>query len=259
MVDDLLALARSESFHVLRSKARNIRRDTGDRAGLHRRQHEARRLRHWIGEMGMVHIDAALEPHVGARIVDRLETEARRISRAAGRPEPFERHLADALPAVITGADTTRGHAEVVVLVSHEITQRGWRDVEPGEHCKIPGIGPISPAAALRIAGDAFLSGVFYDGEDLRHLKRWTRHIPVEVRTALRLGDPPGFDGPVCIDCGNRLDLQWDHLEPFAAGEPTSLPNLGGRCVPCHIRKTTADRRRGKTHRRRATVPPLPP
>ena len=71
--------------------------------------------------------------------------------------------------------------------------------------CKIPGVGPIHPQVARRIAGDAFLSGVLYDGKDLRQIRRWSRHIPVEVRTALNLGDPPAFDGIACVDCGNRF------------------------------------------------------
>jgi hypothetical protein len=85
--------------------------------------------------------------------------------------------------------------AELVVLVSHEVAKRGWTDVRPNEVCKIPGVGPVSPEVAKRIACDAFLTGVFFDGQDLRHMRRWTRNIPVEVFTALELGEPPEFDG----------------------------------------------------------------
>ena len=51
----------------------------------------------------------------------------------------------------------------------------------------------MAPEVARRIAQDAFLSGVFYDGKDLRQLLRWSRNIPVEVAIALELGPPPDF------------------------------------------------------------------
>ncbi len=71
------------------------------------------------------------------------------------------------------------------MLVSHEVTRRGWKDVRKGELCKIPGVGPVSPQVAKEIARDAFLNGVFYDGVDLRNFARWSKHIPVEVAVAL--------------------------------------------------------------------------
>ena len=99
----------------------------------------------------------------------------------------------------------------MVVLVSHEIAQRGWNYVQEGEVCKIPGVGPISPGAAREIASDAFLSGLFYDGTDLRHFRRWTRNTPVEVLLALQLGESPEFDGVKCIDCGRRFRNEKEH------------------------------------------------
>ncbi|CAN5582008.1 hypothetical protein BH20ACT21_BH20ACT21_15310 [soil metagenome] len=69
---------------------------------------------------------------------------------------------------------------ELVVLVSHDIAKRGRKDVQEGEMCKIPGVGPISAQTAKEIASDAFLTGLFYDGTDLRHFSRWTRNTPVE-------------------------------------------------------------------------------
>ena len=135
------------------------------------------------------------------------------------------------------------------MLVSHEIALRGWKDVREGELCKIPGVGPISPQTAREIASDAFLSGLFYDGTDLRHYRRWTRNTPAAVLTALQLGEPPEFDGVKCIDCGRRFRNEKEHSEPHVAGGPASTTNLKWRCYGCHQNKTAEDRKKGKlTH-----------
>ena len=130
--------------------------------------------------------------------------------------------------------------------MSHEVAKRGWKDVKPGEMCKIPGVGPVAPETVKEIAKDAFLNGVFFDGKDLRHFKRWGRHRPIEVDVALELGEPSEFDGPKCIDCGNRFRTEFDHVEPRNCRGPTSHPNLKPRCWPCHQAKTARDRRAGK-------------
>ena len=208
---------------VLRDEGRRRRLEAQFSEGLAKRQREARYLWHGITDQGMYRLEAELEPEVGARLVNRLEAQARRLSKAARHAEPFPRYLADALPDLVTGKGTGKGKTELVVLVSQGVAQRGWQDVQDGEFCKIPGVGPIDPDTARRIADDAFLSGIFFDGEDLRQIKRWTRHIPAAVKAALNLGDPPGFDGPRCEDCGMRHGLEWDHDDPRANGGETSV------------------------------------
>ncbi|HEX2235451.1 MAG TPA: HNH endonuclease signature motif containing protein, partial [Actinomycetota bacterium] len=93
---------------------------------------------------------------------------------------------------------------------------------------------------------NAFLSGVFYDGVDLRHFARWSRGIPVEVAVALGLGDPPEFDGVACARCGNRFRTEFDHHEPHAAGGPVSTTNIDPLCWSCHQDKTAREREAGK-------------
>jgi hypothetical protein len=199
----------------------------------------------------MVHVHLALEPHVGTPILTRAEAEAQRLHRAAkkaDKAEPFERHLADAYAKMLSGS-SVKGPAtrpEFVVVVSHEVAARGWKDVEPGELCEIPGVGPLSPQVAKDIAQDAFLNGVFFDGKDLRHFKRWSRNVPVEVMVALELGTPPEFDGVKCCECGIRFRPERDHLEPHIRGGPASTTNLEWKCNGCHGIKTEADRRAGK-------------
>jgi HNH endonuclease len=247
---ELLGVAKDEAFHVLKDKARKVRLEVEQNRGLGDRQREARSARSYADDLGMVNVHLRLEPHVGTPIVNRAEAEADRLYRKAkkdGETEPFERMLADAYAAMLAGKGkgrTTR--PELVVLVSHEVTKRGWTDVRDGEVCKIPGVGPVSPAVAKEIAQDAFLNGVFFDGTDLRHFRRWTRNPPVEVRTALELGEPPEFAGVRCVDCGNRFKTQNDHVEPHIALGPASTGNLKWRCWPCHQAKTARDRKAGK-------------
>jgi HNH endonuclease len=251
---ELLKVAEEKAFHVLKDRARAIKLDAEQRRGLAERQREARSARSYSDELGMVHVHLALEPHVGTPIVARAEAEASRLARASkaatkeGGKEPFERFLADAYAALLSGSGKGRAkRPELVVLVSHEVAKRGWNDVRDGEVCKIPGVGPIPPQVAKQIAkDDAFLNGLFFDGVDLRDFKRWGRHIPIEVAIALELGEPPDFDGIACVDCGNRFRTEFDHVEPHAAGGPTSHGNFKPRCRGCHLAKTERDRRAGK-------------
>jgi HNH endonuclease len=247
---ELLEVARSDSFQVLRERARKVVLEAEQFRGLAERQRAARSARTYNDELGMVHLHVAWEPHVGVPIVNRAEAEAARRYRQAkkeDRTEPFERFLADAYARLLAGSATTRPRRpELVVLVSHEVTQRGWKDVREGETCKIPGVGPISPQVAKEIASDAFLNGVFYDGKDLRHMRRWTRNVPVEVFLALELGPPPEFDGVKCRQCGKRFRTENDHDEPHNAYGPASTDNLGPLCHSCHGAKTERDRRAGK-------------
>ncbi|MGH2827986.1 MAG: HNH endonuclease [Actinomycetota bacterium] len=247
---ELLMVAQSESFHVLREKARKTKLEAEQHKGLAERQRAARSARSHSDELGMVHIHMELEPHVDTPIVARADAEAQRLARkakATGTKEPFERHLADAYAALLSGSGKGRAkRPELVVLVSHEVAKRGWTDVREGEVCKIPGVGPVSPQVAREIAQDAFLNGVFFDGVDLRNFKRWSRDPSVEVRTALELGEPPEFDGVVCVDCGNRFKTEFDHVEPRVALGPTSHGNLKARCWSCHQAKTERDRKAGK-------------
>src|SRR5919106_3197 len=247
---DLLKVAKEESFNVLRDEVCRVKLEAEQHTGLGERQKQARSARSYNDDLGMVDIHLRLQPHIGTPIVNRADAEASRLYRAAkknGAQEPFERHLADAYAKMLSGngkGRTTR--PELVVLVSHEVAKRGWKDVKQGEFCKIPGVGPIPPEVAKEIAQDAFLNGVFFDGTDLRHFKRWTRGVPAEIRNALELGPPPDFDGVKCVDCGNRFRNERDHVEPRNSGGPTALGNLEWRCDPCHEEKTRRDRAAGR-------------
>jgi 5-methylcytosine-specific restriction endonuclease McrA len=89
-------------------------------------------------------------------------------------------------------------------------------------------------------------TGVLFDGKDLRHMRRWTRNIPVEAFLALELGHPPEFDGVKCVRCGKRFRTHNDHLEPDNAFGPASTDNLRPLCHSCHTAQTERDRKAGK-------------
>jgi len=260
---ELLKTAATESFQVLRESARKVVLEAEQRRGLGDRQREARSARSYADELGMINFHLRLQPHVGTPIVNRAEAEAQRLFKAAKkeqRQEPFERHLADAYAAMLSGS-SVKGNprrAELVVLVSHDVAKRGWKDVRDGEMCKIPDLGPVPPEVAREIAEDAFLTGLFYDGKDLRNIKRWTRSTPVEVKLALQLGKPPEFDGIKCVDCGKRFRTEDDHVDPHCGGGPASADNLDPRCKPCHKAKTERDRKAGKLRPRAPDVAQRP-
>jgi hypothetical protein len=138
---ELLRTAETESFQVLRESARKVVLEAEQRRGLAERQREARSARSYTDELGMTNVHLRLEPHVGTPIVKRAEAEASRLYKAAkkvGKNEPFERHLADAYAKVFSG-NSVMPHSsrpELVVLVSHEVVKRGWKDVRKGEFCK---------------------------------------------------------------------------------------------------------------------------
>ena len=249
ITEELVAVANSEPFHVFKDRARRLKLEAEQHNGLSARQHAARSGRHHSDELGMTHIHLTLEPLAAAPIVNRAEADAERLYKAArktGHTEAFEAYLADAFVDMLSG--TGKGRAsrpELVVLVDYDTIRNGWK-LTPGGISKIPGVGPIDPQDAKDVARDALINAVLVDGEDLRHFKRFGRHVPPEIKVALELGTAPAFDGPVCSGCGNRFRPERDHLEPVVAEGPTSYRNLEWKCNPCHAAKTETDRKAGK-------------
>jgi hypothetical protein len=248
---DLIKAADTEPFHVFKERARKVKLEAEQHHGLSTHQHAARSARHYSDELGMTHIHLTLEPLVATPIVNRAEADAERLYKAAkknneGQVEGFDAYLADAFVDMLSGNGKGRAaRPELVVLIDYQTVRNGWKLTDEGIS-KIPGVGPIDPQDAKGIAQDALINTVLVDGKDLRHFKRFGRHVPPEIKVALELGSAPGFDGPACTDCGNRFRPERDHLEPVAARGPTSHTNLAWRCNPCHAAKTDADRKAGK-------------
>lgn len=247
---DLLTVARQHSLRGLRDRARRHRHAQLDPGELRRRQHAARFVRHWRDELGMVRIEAALPPEVGIPLVNRLDTATDRRMRAArhGEPERRDAHATDALVELLSsdGPSPRPGsRAELVVVVDLNAYRRGH--AHPGEPCHIVGGGPIPAELAVELGRDAFLKAVLHDGVNVHTVKHFGRHIRAELRTALAVGAPPGFDGARCVEvgCDRSHHLEVDHRLPLATGGATELANLDLRCWPHHRDKSDGEQQRG--------------
>ena len=255
--EGLVGLAKTSGLGVLRDEVRQRCLKARPAEDLAAAQHRARYFRHWRDELGMVRLSGALPPSVGIGIVNRIEAEAARLRRAAGpggRQDSFEAHAADALARMLQGQGKGPSpRADLVVVVDLAAYRRGH--AHPAETCHIVGGGPVSVDFARDIAQDAFLKALTHDGVRIETVAHFGRHIPAELRTALELGQPPGFDGVSCAEpgCNRRYGLEWDHVDPVAHNGPTSYDNLRPRCKPHHWHKTEQDRQAGLFE------PPQPP
>jgi hypothetical protein len=170
-------------------------------------------------------------------------------NRRAGRHDPADAMDFDALLAMAAAAHTNRTAtatatattvkppAQVNVVVTYEALIRGH---QPGEDAAyIAGLGPVPVSVVRDIMADAFLVGAVMHGTEVAKIKRFGRHVPRELRDALRIRDRFRCATPGC-DNWQRLEL--DHLEPWGRGGPTSYDNLHDLCTPCHRAKTEHDR-----------------
>ena len=100
---------------------------------------------------------------------------------------------------------------------------------------------------ARELGQDAFLKAVLHDGVEIHTIAHFGRRYPAVLRTALMLGAPPEFEGPICSEpgCDRRYHLERDHIDPCANGGETTYENLASRCWPHHRIKTERDRKAG--------------
>jgi hypothetical protein len=263
---ELLPLAKQSGLSKLRDAGRYKRVHAIPAEELHDRQRDARSVRHWRDELGMIAGTFRLTPDVGVPFVNRLEREAQRLRRATKQRgdtmESFEAYAADAFAEMIEGSatSTTSRHrdSDVVVVCDLHAFRRGH--THAGEPCHIVGAGPIPVRIAREMSKDAFVKAVLHDGVNIHTVKHFGRHIPAELRTALELGALPDLDGVVCSEdgCDRHYGLEWDHDDPVANGGETSFENLNPKCGPHHWDKTERDRRAGR-HRGRPREPRPPP
>ena len=255
--EGLVGLAKDKGLGAVREEVRKRALEARPAEDLAAAQHRARYFRHWRDGLGLVRFCGALPPTLGLGIANRIDAEAARLRRAAGpegREVSFDAHAADALVRMLAGQGKgPSARADLVVVVDLAAYRRGH--AHPGETCHIVGGGAVTVGFARETAEDAFLKAVAYDGVRIETVAHFGRHVPAELRTALELGPPPGFDGVSCTEagCNRRYGLEWDHVDPVAHNGLTSYENLRPRCKPHHWQKTERDRQAGLFE------PPPPP
>jgi hypothetical protein len=236
---ELIDTAKKGSVRDLRREAERIcaaARSEQDARQRYDAVQSQRSLRWWTDSDGTFRLDGRLSPDAGARIIAAIEPEARHVfkqARSDGRREPFAAYVADALVNLVTGAQSGRKPStSAIIRVDLAALRRG--ELEAGELCEIPGVGPVPLSVARELLGESFLKLVITDGVDVQTVCHGGRHVSSFIDTALQERDP------VCVvpGCDTAAFLERDHWrETFAAGGPTDLPNLCRLCKRHHALK----------------------
>jgi len=153
---------------------------------------------------------------------------------------------AEAFVRMVESGGKGKAHrADLVIVCDLRAYRRGH--AEGGEPCHIIGGGPIPVSLARELGQDAFLKAALHDGTELHTIAHFGRRYPAVLRTALMLGAPPAFEGPICSEpaCDRRHHLETDHIDPCANGGKTTYKNLASPCWPHHRDKTERDRQAG--------------
>jgi hypothetical protein len=272
---DLVRGAEGDTFRQLRERCLKATAEgrSAEDAERHRRAlHARRRCRTFTDTDGAFRIDALFAPEAGARLKAALEAQADRFfdqARRQGRVETPDAYRADALLALVTGSgiltpkgrakdgpwggmDRPRGRtdpegpdasggpertpdpkATLFVQVGLQTLRRG--QVQPGECCEIPGVGPVPVEYARGLLGTALVELFITDGVDVSTVYSAGRHIPRRVYSALMQRDP------TCVvpGCDARLGLENDHwVVEFAKGGLASMDNVARVCRHHHQLRT---------------------
>lgn len=178
-------------------------------------------------------LDARLAPDDGAKLLATVQAGASRLQKEgkrSGQRERAEARAADALVAVATG----RSAPKAVVRLEVDAAAFARGRTQPGETCRIRGVGPIPVGVAQRLASEGIVKVIERDGVDVRRVAHLGRTIPAYLVTALEARDP------TCVvpGCDRRTDLEIDHVVPFARGGETRLDNLARLCGFHHGQKS---------------------
>lgn len=216
--DLLLETAADDSLKELRDESRRAQA-TDDEEGRQRRQHERRALRMRLDSDGSWHLSFRGTAFAGAKIQAALRpfTDAAfKQARREGRDEPLAAYAADGFVAMAQAAAAgdgvarpTRSNVKIIIRVDAAALRRG--EVEPGEVCEIPGVGPVPVATARSLLGEAALAVVITDGVDIKNVTHLKRRTTAHQRTALEFWgircDVKGCDSTDFVDVHHTF--QW--------------------------------------------------
>jgi hypothetical protein len=198
-------------------------------------------------------MDARLAPDDFARVCLSIRSAAKGVfddARKSGRRESSAAYEADALVALVTGTSvssssatggspkdptsaTTSGRSgggrpstTMHLRVDLAALRRG--ELESGEVCEIPGVGPVPLATASNVLGESFLKVIIDNGVDVTSVCHVGRAVPTHIRSALENRD----EKCVVPGCDVAKGLEIDHYQiAFENDGPTELWNL---CRLCH-------------------------
>jgi hypothetical protein len=249
----LLETAAGDSLKELRNESRRAQA-TDDEEGRQRGIHERRAMRIRVDSDGSWHLSFRGTALAGARIQAALRpfTDAAfRQARAEDRHESLAAYAADGLVAMAEAAGVGDGVARVksnvkiIIRVDASALRRG--EVESGEMCEIPGVGPVPVPTARDLLGEAALAVVITDGVDVKNVTHIKRRTRAHQRTALEFWgircDVKGCDSTDFVDV--------HHTFEFARSHRTRLDELRTPCKFHHRqehkgRKPTADQLRSR-------------
>jgi hypothetical protein len=194
-----------------------------------------RRLHASVTFLGMVKVDALLDPETGEILLTVLgavvDSEAR-SGEPDGRTPAQRRHdaLREVLSHFLDSGDrpTVAGERPHVTVTMDVYALRG----EPGGKAELEHVGPVDPATARRIACDASITRVVMaGGSEPLDVGRRTPVISPAQRRAVVVRDRhcqfPGCDRPA-----PWCDVH--HIVAWEEGGPTDLGNLILMCRPHH-------------------------
>jgi hypothetical protein len=247
---ELLPMCRTAALRKLKERARAVREQAMSDEELQRRRRKVRCHRSWIDELGMMCYSGRMMPEEGAPFFARVDAETKRVAKEAEKRgdarEPWDARAADAFARIVTRSRGGKGsYADVIFVCDLSAGRRGYA-IE-GEACRIVG-GPRVPVSVVieEVERDAFVKLALHNGKMVQLVSHFGRYITAEVRSALRLGAPPLFDGEECsCGCGARKGLHRDHINPLTNGGPTKMANLQSLRPVEHREKTERERAAG--------------
>ena len=235
---------------VRRQSREHVAAADPDPEATRRRHHRQRFLRSWIDDEGRWHARIQGPADKGAEFAAAIKAHRDRIFRdanKAGKPEETEAYDFDALFAALSarpGKGKGRGRERTVIgVVDVAALRRG--KLEPGDTCRINGVGPVALSAITDLLGSATVKLLLKDGATDLAVAHLGRQPTAFQRTALdarpQVCATPG--------CGATENLQIDHVRPWADTHQTTAADLQWICIPCHDVKTAEEnRRRGHSY-----------
>ncbi len=231
--ESLLGAARNGNTNELRRKCRQEKsksRSNDDVAARAARAHRNRFLREWIDNEGAWRFEGKGTAADGARFRAALAGETEQVfkdARKLDRRESNKAYRFDALMRLVTGSATSAdkgGRGEVIIRV--DATRLAGGD----GMCEMSGYEvPVDDVIGAILAG-YFMKAVLTDGVDITKVSHLGRHIPAELKTAIK-----ERDSYRCVHCGSTHRLETHHYKiDVAKRGPTAYWNLGTLCKYCH-------------------------